>query len=103
MSFIVSSSFKTSATDISNAPTSDHGEVIFLGRSNVGKSSLLNSLTNKKALAKVSSTPGKTRLINFFDTIFSHCNSRHNVTFIDLPGFGYAKVSKKEKKNEIKD
>ena len=62
-------------------------EVAFSGRSNVGKSSLLNKLFNRKGLAKVSQTPGKTATINFFD----------GVTFVDLPGYGYAKVSKSEK------
>ncbi len=64
-------------------------EVAFAGRSNVGKSSLLNKLFNRKGLAKVSQTPGKTATINFFDG--------DGVTFVDLPGYGYAKVSKSEK------
>lgn len=64
-------------------------EVAFSGRSNVGKSSLLNKLFNRKGLAKVSQTPGKTATINFFDG--------NGVTFVDLPGYGYAKVSKSEK------
>ena len=64
-------------------------EVAFSGRSNVGKSSLLNKLFNHKGLAKVSQTPGKTATINFFDG--------DGVTFVDLPGYGYAKVSKSEK------
>ena len=63
--------------------------VAFSGRSNVGKSSLLNKLFNRKGLAKVSQTPGKTATINFFDG--------DGVTFVDLPGYGYAKVSKSEK------
>ncbi len=64
-------------------------EVAFSGRSNVGKSSLLNKLFNRKGLAKVSQTPGKTATINFFDG--------DGVTFVDLPGYGFAKVSKSEK------
>ena len=64
-------------------------EVAFSGRSNVGKSTLLNKLFNRKGLAKVSQTPGKTATINFFDG--------DGVTFVDLPGYGYAKVSKSEK------
>lgn len=64
-------------------------EVAFSGRSNVGKSSLLNKLFNRKGLAKVSQTPGKTATINFFDG--------DGVTFVDLPGYGYAKLSKSEK------
>lgn len=70
-------------------PTPDIPEVAFAGRSNVGKSSLLNLLTNRKSLARVSGNPGKTRTINFY---------RINDTFriVDLPGYGYAKVSKSE-------
>ena len=64
-------------------------EIAFSGRSNVGKSSLLNKLFNRKGLAKVSQTPGKTATINFFNG--------DGVTFVDLPGYGYAKVSKSEK------
>ena len=64
-------------------------EVAFSGRSNVGKSSLLNKLFNRKGLAKVSQTPGKTATINFF--------SCDGVRFVDLPGYGYAKVSKSDK------
>jgi len=67
-----------------------------MARSNVGKSSLLNALTNHKGLAKVSSTPGKTRLINYFDVVFlQRENAQKRVAkLVDLPGFGYAKVSK---------
>ncbi len=68
---------------------SDKPEVIFSGRSNVGKSSLINKLVNRKALARVSATPGKTATINFFD-VDKFC-------LVDLPGYGYAKVSKFEK------
>ena len=64
-------------------------EIAFAGRSNVGKSSLLNKLFNRKGLAKVSQTPGKTATINFF--------SCDGVRFVDLPGYGYAKVSKSDK------
>ena len=70
-------------------PASTRPEVAFVGRSNVGKSSLLNKLFNRKKLAKVSSKPGKTSTINFFNAENSH--------FVDLPGYGYAQVSKSEK------
>lgn len=63
-------------------------EIVFSGRSNVGKSSLINKLLNRKALAKVSSTPGKTATINFYDIDGAY--------LVDLPGYGYAKVSKSE-------
>ena len=73
----------------SQLPPSTCAEISFAGRSNVGKSSLLNKLFNRKNLAKVSSTPGKTATINFF--------SCDGVRFVDLPGYGYARVSKQEK------
>ena len=69
-------------------------EVAFLGRSNVGKSSIINALTHKKGLAKSSSTPGKTRLINFFHVDIVRNDIPLTCQFVDLPGFGYAKVSK---------
>lgn len=67
-------------------------EVAFVGRSNVGKSSLLNILVNRKNLARTGGTPGKTRQINFF-------NIDDTIYFVDLPGYGYAKVSKQEKES----
>jgi GTP-binding protein len=69
-------------------------EVAFLGRSNVGKSSLLNKLVNRKKLARTSSTPGKTRLLSWFRVV---CEARE-IHFVDLPGYGYAKVAKSERK-----
>lgn len=68
-------------------PADDAIEIAFVGRSNVGKSSLLNLLTNRKSLARVSSSPGKTRTINFY-------NINDSFRIVDLPGYGYAKVSK---------
>ena len=94
---IVEAKFITSAPNVLAAPESDEqNEVVFMARSNVGKSSLLNALTNHKGLAKVSSTPGKTRLINYFDVTFLDRDSgdKSVAKFVDLPGFGYAKVSK---------
>ncbi len=94
---IVDSKFVISAPNIKGAPESSvQDEVVFMARSNVGKSSLLNALTNHKGLAKVSSSPGKTRLINYFDVTFmDRDNSQKKFAkFVDLPGFGYAKVSK---------
>lgn len=98
---IVDAKFLTSAQSIVDSPSPDKAEVAFLGRSNVGKSSLLNTLTNRKGLAKSSSTPGKTQLINYFDIKFKTDNEEQPYIysrFVDLPGFGYAKVSKSLKK-----
>lgn len=83
--------FIISAVEPSQYPYDGWPEVAFVGRSNVGKSSIINALTNRKSLARVGSTPGKTRLINFF-------NINDRLLFVDLPGYGYAKVSKEEKK-----
>jgi len=96
---IVNASFVTSASKLDEAPPEGIGEVAFLGRSNVGKSSLLNSLTHRKNLAKSSSTPGKTRLINYFEVIYKddEVGEKYTLHFVDLPGFGYAKVSKSMK------
>lgn len=69
-------------------PESNAPEIVFAGKSNVGKSSLLNKLFNRKQLARVSSVPGKTVTINFYDV--------DTVKFVDLPGYGYAKLSKQE-------
>ena len=82
-------SFKAAYGTSEQLPASTGPEVSFAGRSNVGKSSLLNKLFNRKSLAKVSQTPGKTATINFF--------SCDGVRFVDLPGYGYAKVSKSDK------
>jgi len=94
---VVDAKFITSAPNIGAAPDSlIQDEVVFMARSNVGKSSLLNALTNHKGLAKVSSTPGKTRLINYFDVTFIDRDNSEKLLakFVDLPGFGYAKVAK---------
>lgn len=94
---IINASFLTSAPSIREAEAEGLLEVAFLGRSNVGKSSLINALTNHKNLAKSSSTPGKTRLINFFKVVFKKDEEIRDVHFVDLPGFGYARVSKTQK------
>lgn len=83
---IKSAVFDRSAPDLPSCPESVLPEVAFIGRSNVGKSSMVNMLTNRKDLAKVSATPGKTKLINFF-------NINESWTLVDLPGYGYAKVA----------
>ncbi len=83
-------SFIASFPNVQSCPKSDLPEFAFIGRSNVGKSSLINMLTNKKSLAKVSGTPGKTQLINIF-------NVDHLWMLTDLPGYGYARLSKEKK------
>ena len=82
-------SFKAAYGTSSQLPASTRPEVSFAGRSNVGKSSILNKIMFRKGLAKVSQTPGKTATINFYDV--------DGVDFVDLPGYGYAKVAKSEK------
>jgi GTP-binding protein len=84
---IASATFLISSPDLESCPDPSVPEFAFIGRSNVGKSSLLNMLTGKKDLAKVSGSPGHTRLINFFDI-------NHKWRLVDLPGYGYAKTSK---------
>lgn len=87
---IKSAVFHISAPSIGGAPAWEMPEFAFIGRSNVGKSSLINMLSRKDGLAKVSATPGKTRLLNFF--IMNGAWS-----LVDLPGYGFAKVAKSEK------
>ena len=85
-----SSKFLISNTEWTKCPKPNKPEYAFIGRSNVGKSSLINMITDRKSLAKISGTPGKTQLINHF-----LINENHY--FADLPGYGYAKVSKKKR------
>ena len=87
---IKSADFVISNTDINKCPKERIPEYAFIGRSNVGKSSLINMLTGRKSLAKTSGKPGKTKLIN-------HFKINDNWFLVDLPGYGYAKVSKKNR------
>lgn len=90
LSPVLDAKYLTSSTDYRKCPAPELPEYAFIGRSNVGKSSLINMLTGRRNLAKTSGTPGKTRTINHFII--------NNTWYLaDLPGFGYAKVSKKEK------
>ena len=91
---VVNATFIKSAQSIRDSLEESMSEVVFLGRSNVGKSSTINTLTGRKNLAKSSSTPGKTQLINFFDIEYRLGDEPYGVRYVDLPGFGYAKVSK---------
>ena len=93
---IVESSYIKSAVKPGDYPVSPYWDIAFVGKSNVGKSSLINTILGRKAIAKISSTPGKTRLINFFLIRFKNDKDKMDgyMNFIDLPGYGYAKVSK---------
>jgi len=82
-----------SCAQVAQLPAPDLPEVAFLGRSNVGKSSLLNKLVGRKQLARTSSTPGKTRLIHFFRAAIGS----RELLLVDLPGYGFARVSRKER------
>ncbi|WP_442765915.1 ribosome biogenesis GTP-binding protein YihA/YsxC [Sulfurospirillum cavolei] len=85
--------FVKSASKLDEGMPEGISEVAFIGRSNVGKSSLINALSNRKDLAKSSSTPGKTRLINFFHVTLTQDETAFTLQWVDLPGFGYARVS----------
>lgn len=87
---ILSAELEKVAVHKEQYPPENLGEIAFAGRSNVGKSSFINSFINRKSLARTSGTPGKTRTINFY-------NINQQFRLVDLPGYGYAKVSKKEK------
>ena len=84
--------FEKSISELNQSPKDVGSEVAFVGRSNAGKSTAINSITNRKSLAKTSKTPGRTQLINFFKI---NDNSR----FVDLPGYGFAKASKEKQKS----
>src|SRR5210317_574360 len=82
---VKSASFVTSAPALAKCPPSEKPEIAFAGRSNVGKSSLINCLLNRKGLVRTSSTPGRTQLLNFFDI-------NEAFYFVDLPGYGFARA-----------
>ncbi|MEY4488804.1 MAG: hypothetical protein RIQ79_1312, partial [Verrucomicrobiota bacterium] len=88
---IKSADFELSSPDLAHCPRWHLPEFAFIGRSNVGKSSLVNALTERRELAMVSSVPGKTKLLNFFRINDRWC-------LVDLPGYGYAKVAQQDKR-----
>ena len=101
---VISSEYVISAVSIAQYPEIKLPEIVFIGRSNVGKSSLINSLTRRKNLARVSQTPGKTQTINFYKVILKivegeEVDPEHRDFYlVDLPGYGYAKTSKSNRK-----
>ncbi len=93
---ILSAGYVISSAGYKQCPKPDRPEYAFIGRSNVGKSSLINMLCNKKGLAKISATPGKTQLINHFEIVSTNKTKWY---VVDLPGYGYATVSQKARHN----
>src|SRR6476620_11050515 len=94
---VLEAEFVTTAVAPDGYPRADRPEIAFVGRSNVGKSSMINALTQRKKLVRVSNTPGRTRAINFFNVAVELDKKRYSMRFADLPGYGYAKVSKSER------
>ena len=90
---IIKADYIASAVKLSQYPEEILPEIAFIGRSNVGKSSLINSLCNRKNLARISQTPGKTQTINFYKATLKNSELK-NFYLVDLPGYGYAKTSK---------
>lgn len=98
---IHTANYVTSAPSLKECPDfKGTPEMVLVGRSNVGKSSFINSMTQRKNLARTSNTPGKTRYINFYDIVYAKPGASAGTTdkllFVDLPGYGYAKISKSE-------
>lgn len=93
---IIDASYLISSPSVDKCPPPDRPEYAFIGRSNVGKSSLINMLCNKKDLAKTSGSPGKTQLINHFEVL---SGDRKKWYLVDLPGYGFAKVSQTQRKS----
>ena len=98
MIHVVEAAFVTTATRFEEYPREPVPEVAFVGRSNVGKSSMINTLAHRRKLVRVSNTPGRTRTLNFFDVTLEHKAKRRVVRLCDLPGYGFAKVSKGERR-----
>ena len=94
---VLEARFLTTAVEEAGWPAGDAPEVAFVGRSNVGKSSMINALTGRRKLVRVSGTPGRTRTLNFFEVELERDRARRTVRLADLPGYGFAKVSKEER------
>jgi len=93
---IVEADFLTTAVDAGGYPADNEPEAAVVGRSNVGKSSMINALTGRRKLARTSKMPGRTRALNFYRVELDADGSRRHVRLVDLPGYGFAKVSKSE-------
>jgi len=94
---VLTAEFVTTATQLDDYPRHNIPEVAFVGRSNVGKSSMINTLANRRKLVRVSNTPGRTRTLNFFDVVLEHRARKRTIRLCDLPGYGFAKVPKTER------
>jgi GTP-binding protein len=95
---VLEATFVITAVDPKGYPPPDRPEIAFVGRSNVGKSSMINALSGRKKLVRVSNTPGRTRTLNFFDVVLETGGGTRTVRLADLPGYGFAKASKAERK-----
>lgn len=97
---ITKATYLISSPSVDKCPKADRPEYAFIGRSNVGKSSLINMLCNNAKLAKTSAAPGKTQLINHYtiESVPERSNKKSNWYLVDLPGYGYAKVAQKQRK-----
>jgi GTP-binding protein len=93
----VDARFVTTAVAPEGYPAGGPPEIAFVGRSNVGKSSMINALSGRKKLVRISNTPGRTRTLNFFDVDLMRGGERRTVRFADLPGYGFAKVQKTQR------
>ena len=93
---IIEATYLISSPSVDMCPKPDRPEYAFIGRSNVGKSSVINMICNKKEVAKISSSPGKTQMINHFSIT---SNNRQEWYLVDLPGYGFAKVSQSQRKS----
>lgn len=94
---VLTAEFVTTATQLDDYPRHNIPEVAFVGRSNVGKSSMINTLAHRKKMVRVSNTPGRTKTLNFFDVALEHRAKKRTVRLCDLPGYGFAKVPKSER------
>jgi GTP-binding protein len=94
---VLDARFLTTATNLKQCPKPSLPEIAFAGRSNVGKSSMINTLCGRRKLVRVSNTPGRTRTLNFFDVDLEVDKRKRTLRLCDLPGYGYAKASKAER------